>query len=622
MDWFDVAIIGGGHAGAEAALASARMGRPTVLITLDPAKIGALSCNPAVGGLAKGHLAKEVDALGGVLARAADRAGIQFRRLNTRKGPAVRGSRVQVDRTHFGRAVRRAIRNRPNLTVVTGEAIDLVVDQGRIQGVVLADGSRIKSRTAVLTTGTFLNGRVHIGGINFAAGRLGDPPAVGLTAALVRLGLEAGRLKTGTPARLDKKTIDFDKLEIQPGDRNPRPLSILTDRLSLPQVPCHLSRTTEATLNIIKNSLDRSPLYSGIITGIGARYCPSIEDKVVKFPDKPSHHVFLEPEGLDSNEIYPNGISTSLPLDVQEAVVRSIPGLEKAVIVRPGYGIEYDYINPNQLGSDLGVPHIEGLYLAGQINGTSGYEEAAAQGLLAGSNAARLIMDQEPIILSRDQAYLGVMVDDLTTVGTDEPYRMFTSRAEYRLLLREDNAAHRLTPLGRELGLVGEDQWRRFNRLVQAEDRAEAELNRIKLKPGPETDAALEAAGTSPLKESTKLLDLLKRPQLTWPLIRDILPAGDWPADLPDEACEAVEVAIKYAGYVAKQRAEAVKFKEMEQRVLPADLDYTGLAGLSRELVEKLNRVKPRSLGQASRIPGITPAALVLLSFKTRAATL
>ena len=584
-------------------------------MTHDPAKIAALSCNPAVGGLGKGHLVKEIDALGGLMGWAADRTAIQFRRLNTRKGPAVRASRLQVDRDRYPRVVQQAIASQKGLTIVAGEAMDLRAGVKGAWQVVLADGGLIKARAVVLTTGTFLSGLIHVGGINFPSGRLGDPPSLGLSAALARLGLSLGRLKTGTPPRLLARSLDFSRLIVQAGEARPRFFSILSDKPRLDQLPCHLTRTNKKTEEIIRQALDRSPLYTGRIKGVGARYCPSIEDKIVKFPDKSSHQVFIEPEGLNSDEVYPNGLATSLPLDVQEALIRSLPGLEEAVLSRPGYAIEYDYANPRQLGPDLMARETPGLFLAGQINGTSGYEEAAAQGLVAGLNALRWVRGLAPIVLTREKAYLGVMIDDLTTLGAEEPYRMFTSRAEYRLLLREDNAAERLTPLGRELGLVKEAQWRRFNRRQEKQATARQALASCRLKPSASLTAALDRLGSAAPDRPISLAELLKRPELSWPALKDLeAEAALGLPELDGEAMEAVEVEIKYAGYVAKQLKQVSRFKELEERLIPASLDYTGLPGLSREAVEKLSAVRPRSLGQAARIPGLTPAALMILS--------
>jgi len=617
---FETAVVGGGHAGVEAALAAARLGLRVALISQDPARIGALSCNPAVGGLAKGHLVKEVDALGGLMGWAADRAAIQFRRLNTRKGPAVRASRVQVDRGVYLRAVQSALKRQPNLTVLAGEGVGLWLDRGRLAGVILADGARVPARSVVLTTGTFLNGLIHIGRINFSAGRLGDSAARGLSQSLAGLGLELGRLKTGTPARLYKKSIDFSRLKVQAGDPRPGAFSILSNvnrkGPALRQAVCHLTRTTARTRDIVAQALDRSALYGGQISGISTRYCPSFEDKVVKFPDKDSHHVFIEPEGLSSDEVYPNGISNSLPLDVQEAMIRSLPGLERAIMARPAYAIEYDYVQPTQLGPELMVKLLPGLFLAGQINGTSGYEEAAGQGLMAGLNAARWVRGLEPVIVTRERAYLGVMIDDLTTLGTREPYRMFTSRAEYRLLLREDNAAQRLTPLGRETGLVGDEQWRRFAQRQESLAKAGQVINSRRIKPQPALNAALAGLGSAPLSRPVGLAELMKRPELSWPVLADLIPDL---ARLSEEAAQAVEVELKYAGYVAKQEAQVRRFRELEERRLPEGLDFAQVPGLKREVVEKLSRIRPRSLGQAARIPGVTPAALMVLAVRTRA---
>ena len=613
---FDLAVVGGGHAGVEAALAGARLGLGVVLVSHDLDRIGALSCNPAIGGLGKGHLVKEIDALGGLMGRAADRAAIQFRRLNTRKGPAVRASRVQLDRPAYLRFVQKSLRGQKGLTLLGGEGVDLWLEGRSLKGLVLADGSRIGARSVVLTTGTFLGGLVHVGRISFPAGRLGDAPSLGMSRALANLGLPLGRLKTGTPPRLFKKTVDFGQMTPQPGDRRIMPFSVLSRGPYLDQVECHVTRTTAQTKEIVAAALDRSALYGGHISGTGTRYCPSFEDKVVKFPDKETHHVFIEPEGLRSDEVYPNGISNSLPLDVQEAMIKSLPGCQRAVMARPGYAIEYDFVPPTRLGPELMAKELPGLFLAGQINGTSGYEEAGALGLIAGLNAARWVRGEEPVVLTRDRAYAGVMIDDLTTRGVDEPYRMFTSRAEYRLILREDNAAERLTPLGRELGLVGEEQWRLFNLRQESRERARRTLEAWRVEPTPELNRVLTANGSQPLKQTVRLAELLKRPYLSWDFLSEIL---EDPPEIGREEAEAVEVELKYAGYVAKQEAQVERFREMEDRRLPAGFDYSSLAGLSREMVEKLNRVGPRSLGQAARIPGVTPAAVMVVATRMKA---
>ena len=612
---FEVAVIGGGHAGVEAALAAARLGAETVLVSHDPRRIGALSCNPAVGGLGKGHLVKEIDALGGLIGLAADGAGIQFRCLNTRKGPAVRATRVQVDRAVYGRLARRFLLRQPRLRVVAGEAAGLWLEKGFLRGLILADGARLAARSVVAAAGTFLGGLIHVGRISFPAGRMGDPPSIPLSQTLAGLGLTMGRLKTGTPPRLLRRSIDFQRLKVQPGDPRPGMLSILSPGPRLPQRPCHVTWTTARTREIAAAALDRSALYGGRIQGTGARYCPSFEDKVVKFPDKDSHHVFIEPEGLDSEEIYPNGISNSLPLDVQAELVKSLPGLEAAVMVRPGYAIEYDFVQPTELGQELMVKKLPGLFLAGQINGTSGYEEAAAQGLMAGLNAVRWIRDLEPVVLTRDRAYTGVMIDDLTTLGCDEPYRMFTSRAEYRLLLREENAAERLTPLGRELGLVGEDQWARFSRRQEARERAGQEIRARRIRPDRTFNQGLSRLGSATLSGPVRLTDLLKRPELSWPALVELIPEL---GELDRASAQAVEVELKYAGYVARQQAQVERFKELESRRLPKGMDYGRLPGLTKEVVEKLTLIQPRSLGQAARIPGVTPAAVMVLAVRTR----
>ncbi|RPD97550.1 tRNA uridine-5-carboxymethylaminomethyl(34) synthesis enzyme MnmG [Candidatus Pantoea deserta] len=611
-DPFDVIVIGGGHAGTEAAMAAARMGQQTLLLTHNIDTLGQMSCNPAIGGIGKGHLVKEVDALGGLMATAIDKAGIQFRILNSSKGPAVRATRAQADRVLYRQAVRTALENQPNLMIFQQAVDDLIVENDRVVGAVTQMGLKFRAKSVVLTVGTFLDGKIHIGLDNYSGGRAGDPPSVPLAKRLRALPLRVSRLKTGTPPRIDARTIDFSVLTPQHGDTPMPVFSFMGDASQHPQqVPCWITHTNEQTHEVIRNNLDRSPMYAGIIEGIGPRYCPSIEDKVMRFADRNAHQIFLEPEGLTSNEIYPNGISTSLPFDVQMQIVRSMKGMENAKIVRPGYAIEYDFFDPRDLKPTLESKYIHGLFFAGQINGTTGYEEAAAQGLLAGLNAARQSADKEGWAPRRDQAYLGVLVDDLCTLGTKEPYRMFTSRAEYRLMLREDNADLRLTETGRELGLVDDARWARFNQKLEAIEQERQRLRDLWIHPKSENVGEVNALLNSALTKEASGEDLLRRPELTYAQLTTLPSFG--PALDDAQAAEQVEIQVKYEGYIARQQEEIDRQQRNENTLLPADLDYQQVSGLSNEVIAKLNDHKPSSIGQASRISGITPAAISIL---------
>ena len=610
MKNYDVVVVGGGHAGIEACLACARLGHPTLLITQKVEQIGFMSCNPAVGGLAKGHLVKEIDALGGEMAKATDETGIQFRQLNDTKGPAVRSSRAQVDRQAYRSRMKRTVENQENLSMKEAAVEEILIDGDQVIGVKTNSDETILTKALILTPGTFMNGLIHIGLEHFPAGRMGDPPSIGLSESLKRLEFRMGRLKTGTTPRLDRNTIDLSQLTPQYGDEPPIPFSFSTEKVDVKQVPCYMTYTNSTTHEIIRSGLDRSPLYCGIIKGIGPRYCPSIEDKVVRFADKKRHQIFLEPDGCNTNEVYPNGVSTSLPLDIQIRMLRSIKGLEEVEIIRPGYAIEYDFVDPTELKPSLETKGVRGLFHAGQINGTSGYEEAGAQGLMAGINASLSVRGEEPLILKRSDAYIGVLIDDLVTKGTTEPYRMFTSRAEYRLHLREDNADLRLREKGYEAGLVKERDYQIFLKKKAAIGKALSRISSLRINPTKENDEILFRWGSATLKKDSSLQEILKRPEIRFKHLFEFDRSLE---NLPESIQAQVEIQVKYDGYIKRQMEQIERFRRLEDVSFPEGFDFSSVIGLTTEVMEKLKKIKPHSLGQASRISGVTPAAISIL---------